>query len=240
MDSRSSEVVLNTKNSIANRIIGAGLILLAVILYFNKTGIGWSVAALVLGIGAMTFGSRVLMTNCPNCNHKILKVQELENYFECPHCETYLKKAGDGKKIELVDENFIATEHVFKWVLPWNGFNLPGVSEAYGVTGGIILKTEDTKQLDAKWPPDCCLCGSAADHWESISKKFRVTPGNKSGIRSPVDKEVNVFVTGIPHCRHHTGGAVLKVAKNGYGDTNGFLAFRSLWYYRMFKQLNKQ
>jgi ribosomal protein S27AE len=235
MNNKSSEVIRKKVYKTSDMILGVGLVVLAVILYLNKQHIIWPILSLIVGIGFIVNGSQIVSTQCPKCGIIISAIPEHEIYFECQKCESFLWNMKEEKRIELIDEDFIARESIFKWVLPWNGFALPGVTEVYGVIGGVMLKANDTKHLEARWPEDCCLCGSVADHQENISKKFRVTPGSKSGlIRSPITKDVSVFVNGIPHCQHHSGGAALKIT-----NSNGVLAFRSLKYYRMFRELNK-
>ncbi len=235
MNNKSSEIVRKKGNDIFNKMLGAGLVVLAVVLYLNKQNLIWPILSLIVGIGLFASGSHIVSAQCPNCGNTISEIPDSEIYFECQKCESFLWNMKEEKRIEVMDPDFIASEPIFKWVLPWNGFALPGVTEAYGVIGGFMLNTNDSKLLEAKWPESCCICGSAADHQENISKKFRVTPGSKSGlIRSPITKDVSVFVNGIPHCQHHSGGAALKIANPG-----GVLAFCSLRYYQMFRKLNK-
>ncbi len=235
MNNKSTAVIRKKVYKTSDVILGVGLIVLAVILYQNKQNIIWSVLSLIVGIGFLVGGSQVVSTQCPKCGNKISEIPESEIYFECQKCESFLWNMKEEKSIELMDEDFIASEPIFKWVLPWNGFALPGVTEVYGVIGGFMLKTDNTKHLEAKWPEGCCICGSAADHLENIFKKFRVTPGSKSGlIRSPITKDVSVFVNSIPHCQNHSDGAALKILSG-----KGVLAFSSLKYYQKFRQLNK-
>jgi hypothetical protein len=102
MGNKYSEIVPDKGNIIFNRVIGVAFVVLAVILYLNKAGIGWAIVSMVVGIGLMTIGSQVFMANCPNCGHKIHKVQDLEGYFECMKCESYLLKQKNVKRIEQV------------------------------------------------------------------------------------------------------------------------------------------
>ncbi len=236
MNNKISAVIRKKVYKTSDLIIGVGLIVLAIILYQNDQNIFWTLLSLIAGIGFAVGGRQLIATQCPQCGNKISEIPDHEIYFECQQCGCHLWNKKKEKIIELIDEDFIAREPVFNWVLPWNGFALPGVTEVYGVIGGAMLNTNDAKHLEASWPEGCCICGSATDHRENLAKKFRVTPGSKSGlIRSPITKDVSVFVNGVPHCHNHSGGVVLKIS-----NSNGVLAFHSLKYYRLFKQLNKQ
>ena len=240
MTTKSSEVTTTKVHFASNRLFGVALVVLGVVLLANGKEWMWPVISIVAGVGFLTIGQRVVAAPCPSCGGSISHIPDHASYIVCPKCENLLWNRKGENRVELIDENFVADEPMFKWVLPWNGFSLPGVTEAYGVIGGAMLKTSDAKRLEAKWPEGCCVCGAASDHRESLSKKFRVTPGSKSGmIRSPISVDVSVFVEDIPHCRLHSAGAELKVASSAYGESNGCLVFRSYPYYRAFRKLNK-
>ena len=238
MNNTISEIKRNSAQTTTYVILGLALLIGAILLIIFKAPVWADIVAGLCALGCFAQAAASEKASCPNCGYKISKVSELGAYVKCPGCESYLHILKNEKRIEIVDEEGIASAPIFSMLLPWNGFDLPGVTEAYGVIGGFMLKTTERQNLNAKWPDGCCICGSTVNHEESVSKVFRVTPGSKLGIRSPVSKDVTVFVTGIPHCQHHTGGVALQIGKSIYGEDNGFLAFRSLSYYRRFVQLN--
>lgn len=237
MNTATSPIRRNTGRLVGDLILGAGLTTFAVIVYINKGGIGWAILLLIIGLGSFGMAMEASMAVCPHCGHQFSKVGGLDNYFECPKCENYLRKLKQERRIEVVDKDYIAPQPVFKWTLPWNGFNLPGV-QTPAIT--VMPSLKGQQQLQAHWPEECCICGSPVSHYETVSKVFGVTPGSKSGaFRSPIDKNIAVTVSDIPHCDHHTGGAQLLVACNSDGESNGFLAFRSFSFYRQFKEMNR-
>jgi hypothetical protein len=238
MTARFSEVTTTKVYYKFNMFLGACLLGLTVILFLNDQ-VFWSVVSLGGGILMLTIPSRIDSATCPACRGKIAGLPAFTSYFECKSCNSPLWNRKKDKRIEQADESFVANEPFFKWVLPWNGFDLPGVTEAYGVVEVLSMKTTGTERLDAKWPDGCCVCGAAVDHRQDISKKFRVTPGGGM-IRSTISRDVNVLVNDIPYCSIHANGIELRIGANDFGASNGFLAFRSLRYFRAFRQLNKE
>lgn len=211
-------------------VIGIALVIATVVLLLNKHPAAWISGILALVSFSAIGGSRYAL--CPSCNKEISNFTTDEGMVKCSHCLTYLNVLSGGTQLELVNEGYVAPTHVFSSVLPWNGFDLPGVREAYGVLGDVMPKLHERKELNGEWPQVCCLCCAKATRTEKLEKSFMITKGGM--VRSPFETHTAVSINNIPHCAVHSGGVVLKVA-----GSNGVMAFRSFRYYKQFKQLNK-
>lgn len=178
---------------------------------------------------------------CPNCGNPVGNVSGGKL---CHRCDTYLIKSGEQLVPMPVNSVAKSLSFGFGAPLPWPDVRavqegtVLELSAISAIQQMITTKNEGVRLLDAQWPRVCCVCGKAAQRFETIAAQITI-PRFKGPINVG-DQKVKLVAQGAPHCSAHSGGvafgrikSVASVLDHPYG-----LLFLSLAYRNEFRRLN--
>ena len=195
------------------------------------TGVIGGIAIPIAGVG---------VGPCPVCGGPVEVIGRSLDDIECPKCGEYLQ--ARKRRLSPMPGGNVADQPKFKVKLPGSDTEaaLPGTITIGGAQDYVqdalqellLVRRLPAREVEAQWPPCCCVCGAAPTRTESLAREVNI---GRAGVVGIVERKLIVRVDGVPHCDHHEKGVALAGSP---GECGRVLLFRSLDYRNAFRRAN--